>query len=78
MPEDQAVYLASTHDSDGELLDSSTNYRAIVIDAPVEHFWSVTVYDGYGRLMDLSAHNTNSEFAAHKADGSTEVNFRSD
>jgi hypothetical protein len=52
LPEEEALYVNSTSDADGEPFDGSRTYRFVVPqDIPVDAFWSLTIYapDGEGR-----------------------------
>ena len=73
-------YLIALHDSDGAPLDGASGYRLTVPpDAPVEQYWSATVYDRQThtlvRHMDRASRASNASEVQKNADGSTDIFF---
>ena len=73
-------YLIALNDFDGEPLDGAQNYRLTVPpDAPVEQYWSATVYDRQThtlvRGMDRASRASNASEVLTNADGSTDIFF---
>jgi hypothetical protein len=73
-------YLIAIHDADGEPLDGASTYRLTVPpDAPVEQYWSATVYDrqthALVRDMARASRASNAAEVQKNADGSVDIYF---
>jgi hypothetical protein len=73
-------YLLNYSDADGEQLDGARSYRLTVPpDAPVEQYWSATVYDrqthALVRGMDRASRASNASELQQNADGSVDIFF---
>ena len=73
-------YLMANKDKDGNAFDGAANYRLVVPkDAPVEQYWSVTVYDrethALVRNMEKASVASIGEGVQKNADGSVDVYF---
>ncbi|NNU69741.1 DUF1254 domain-containing protein [Rhizobium sp. WYCCWR 11152] len=73
-------YLLAPKDKDGENLDGARNYKLTVpADAPVDQYWSVTVYDrqthGLVRNMTRASRASNNAEVRKNADGSVDLYF---
>jgi hypothetical protein len=73
LPEADAVVLEVTPDRN----EGKTVYRLEVKDAPIDGFWSVSVYNEYGFFAanPENAYTVNSVTAKPEADGSTAIQF---
>lgn len=76
LPEAAALYVNGVPEHN----DGATPYELTVKDAPVDGFWSVTVYNAKGFMEpnDLGAYSFNNVTGAKNADGSTTVHFGGD
>ena len=76
MPVENAVYLYETPEQN----DGHTKYELLVRDVPVNAFWSVTVYNERGWLIEnpADAYSLNSESAQADDDGSFLIRFGGD
>lgn len=76
MPRENAVYLYETPKHN----DGRTRYELLVRDVPVNAFWSVTVYNDRGWLIEnpADAYSLNSESAKAEDDGSFLIRFGGD
>ncbi len=76
LPKEEAIYVNGVP----ELNDGKTPYSLTVKDAPVDGFWSVTVYnaDGFMEPNSLGANSYNGVTAAKNDDGSVTVHFGGD
>jgi hypothetical protein len=73
-------YLIAIEDADGEPLDGASSYRLTVPpDAPVEQYWSATVYDrqthALVRHMDRASRASNASEVVKNPDGSVDIFF---
>lgn len=73
-------YLLTPKDKDGENLDGAQNYKLTVpANAPVDQYWSVTVYDrqthGLVRNMDRASRASNAAEVQKNPDGSVDIYF---
>jgi len=73
-------YLMSGKDKDGDSLEGGKNYRLTVPpNAPVEQYWSVTVYsrDTHALIRDMPRASRSSQVAdlGKNADGSVDIHF---
>jgi hypothetical protein len=73
-------YLLTIKDKDGQNLDGSKSYRLIVqANAPVNQYWSATVYDraNHGLIRDMprSGRGSQSPGLQKNADGSADIYF---
>jgi len=73
LPEKDALYLPITPAQN----DGKTVYRLMVVDVPVDGFWSITVYnaEGYLEPNSYNAHSVNNIAAKKGADGSVAIQF---
>ncbi len=72
LPKEEAMYdIANVENNDG------TPHSVTFKDVPVDHFWSVTVYNekGYLEENDLGAYSFNNVTADANVDGSYTINF---
>jgi len=76
LPKDAAVYQSGMP----QLNDGKTPYTLKVLDAPVDGFWSITVYNakGYMEPNALNAYSVNNVTAKPNPDGSVTVHFGGD
>ena len=75
-----SFYLLAIRDQDGEPLDGAGTYRlAVPADAPVNQYWSATIYDrathALIRNMPRSSRSSQSPDLKTNADGSTDIYF---
>ena len=72
-PEEAAMYDNAVPEKN----DGKTPYVVTVKDAPVNGFWSITVYnkDGYMKKNDQNVNSYNNVTAKKNADGSITINF---
>ncbi|WP_244446925.1 DUF1254 domain-containing protein [Rhizobium sp. YS-1r] len=73
-------YLLTPKDKDGELLDGADTYKLTVpANAPVDQYWSVTVYDrqthALVRNMNRASRASNSNELQKNTDGSVDIYF---
>ncbi len=73
-------YLLTPKDKDGETLDGANTYKLTVPpNAPVDQYWSVTVYDrqthGLVRNMDRASRASNAAEVQKNPDGSVDLYF---
>jgi len=75
-PETAAVYLNVVPDKN----DGKTAYTLTTRDAPVDGFWSVSMYNGQGFFQknDQNAYSVNNITATKEADGSVVIHFGGD
>jgi hypothetical protein len=73
LPEKDALYLNITPDNN----DAAAVYKLNVRDAPVDGFWSITVYNANGYLDPnrYNSYSLNNITAKKNADGSVNVQF---
>ncbi|HLQ78026.1 MAG TPA: DUF1254 domain-containing protein [Terriglobia bacterium] len=73
LPEKDALYLPITPAQN----DGKTVYKLMVVDVPVDGFWSITVYnaEGYLEPNSYNAHSVNNIAAKKGADGSVAIQF---
>ena len=76
LPKDAAVYQSGMP----QLNDGKTPYTLTVRDAPVDGFWSITVYNAKGFMEPnaLNAYSVNNVTAKQNSDGSVTVHFGGD
>lgn len=76
LPKDAAVYQGGMP----QLNDGKTPYTLTVRDAPVDGFWSITVYNAKGFMEpnSLNAYSVNNVTAKPNLDGSVTVHFGGD
>ncbi len=78
LPPSEAKYESIFKDTEGNALNSGVEYSLTVpADIPVEHFWSITVYDNDGLLIpnERRTYSANSKISMPNADGSYTVDF---
>lgn len=70
----EGLAFAATHDSAGELLSGRCDYMVEGL-TPPSRLWTLTAYDGEGRLMDNAARRAgfHSREALRRADGGIEI-----
>ena len=73
-------YLLTPKDKDGDMLDGARTYKLTVpANAPVDQYWSVTVYDrqthALVKNMDRASRASNSSELKKNADGSVDIYF---
>jgi hypothetical protein len=73
LPEKDALYLPITPAQN----DGKTVYKLMVVDVPVDGFWSITVYnaEGYLEPNSYNAYSVNNIAAKKGADGSVAIQF---
>ena len=74
LPENLALYTIEEVEENDGTQEYVLNFR----DVPVNAFWSVTVYDEDGHLLDTDKVNINSYQARPNADGSYTIHFSND
>jgi hypothetical protein len=73
LPEKDALYLPITPAQN----DGKTVYKLMVVDVPVDGFWSITVYnaEGYLEPNPYGAYSVNNITARKSADGAITIQF---
>ena len=70
------LYYTTSHDSDGRVIDAECDYMIIGKD-PHAIWWSISAYDGSGRLMDNPAirHTYNASNVMRAPDGQFQISL---